>query len=268
MTGKTHLAISAATVAVLLAVTDTGSRASTIAPLSPLSNSSSSIPNPYAVAGLLLLGILAGLFPDLDAPDSELKHLPQRTALRVGRNIRASTRKPSLLGSVGQALVRLASLPFTMLLLGASTAVRAFTSHRGFTHTLWGALTSTALATAAALLLTASLQSSAKIAAVWLVGYASHLAADACTPSGIPLFGRFGSPIAQRGHRTSTRKPASYVQGRSLLSCFRRSPATAFHLLPDRMLIRTGTLADTLLVRWGSWMVFLVASVALFTGLG
>jgi membrane-bound metal-dependent hydrolase YbcI (DUF457 family) len=272
MTGKTHIAISAASVAVLLAVTETAARASgasTPAPGSAPSGSGSPVPDAYSIAGLLLLGIVAGLFPDLDAPDSELHHLPWRAAWRVGRAwawcLPASTRRPSIPGTAGQALVHLASVPFTLLLLGTSTALRAFTGHRGFTHTLWGALTFTTLATALAMLLTGSLQSSAKIAAVWLVGYASHLAADACTPSGIPLFGNSGSRVARRGPGTSAPRPAPYSRSPSFRVWVRRSPRTPFHLLPDRMLIRTGTPADTLLVRWGSWVVFVAALAALYT---
>ena len=264
MTGRTHLAISAAAVAVLLAVTQPASRTSIGTPYSSPADPNPSALSPYAIAGLLLLGILAGLFPDLDAPDSELQHLPQRGARYIGRYVRGSVRKRSALGTLAQALVHLASLPFSLLLLGTSTALRTFTGHRGFTHTLWGALTFTALAATLAILLTGSMNWSVNIGGVWLLGYASHLAADACTPSGIPLFGRSGRSRASKDNKIPGRTSAPRTS--SLPIRARASRARAFHMLPERMLIRTGTPADTLLVRWISWMVFLAAAVALFLG--
>lgn len=280
MTGKTHMAVSAAAVAVLLAVVETASRTSIGTPHSLPAERGASTPSAhsvYTVAGLLLLGILAGLFPDLDAPDSELRHLPRKAAGHIGRYIRASVHKRSALGALAQGLTSLASLPFTLLLLGTSAALRAFTGHRGFTHTLWGALTFTGFAAAIAMLLTGRVNWSVNIGAVWLLGYASHLAADACTPSGIPLFGSSGGsrrsgraavPWSLRDKGTSARNPASQTETGSLPGRARRSRAGAFHLLPERMQIRTGTLADTLLVRWVSWAVFLVAAVTLFMGRG
>ena len=270
LTGKTHMAISAATVAVLLAVAKTASRTSTETPNSLSVDHSAPTPSAYTAVGLLVLGIFAGLFPDLDAPDSELQHLPGRLARRAGwciGEIGASTHKRSpqrTLAIAAQGLVRLASLPFTFLLLGVSTALRAFTVHRGFTHTLWGALVFTGLAAAVAMLLTGSVHWTANIGAVWLLGYASHLAADACTPSGIPLFGGSNGSGASRDNRASARTSASQAQTLSLARRPRTGRANAFHLLPERMLIRTGTLADTLLVRWVSWVMFLAAATALF----
>ena len=289
MTGKTHVAVSAAAVAVLLAVVETASRTSTETPHPLPADRGASAPSAYSaytVAGLLLLGIMAGLFPDLDTPDSELQHLPRKAAGHIGRYIRASMHKRSLLGALAQATMSLASLPFTLLLVGTSAALRAFTGHRGFTHTLWGALTFTGLAAAASFLVTGSVKWAVNIGVVWLLGYASHLAADACTPSGIPLFGSSGSsgrsgswgPSRRAGRaaisgtlrdkRPSVRNPTSQTETGSLPTRDRRSRAGAFHLLPERMQIRTGTLVDTLLVRWVSWAVFLVATVTLFMGRG
>ncbi len=192
MTGKTHMAISAATVALALAAAGAEAtmempRLLPLVPLVPIEPGASK-PGAYAVAGLLVLGIVAGLFPDLDAPDTALQHLPARAARQVGRYIKAGMPRRSLLGTLAQELVRLAALPFSLILVGASAMLRTFTGHRGFTHTMWGALTFTGLAATIALLVTGSAHWSLTVGAVWLLGYASHLAADACTPSGI-LYG-------------------------------------------------------------------------------
>src|SRR5437879_4517408 len=89
MTGKTHMAISAATVAVVLSAT--GARASKGSPFlyMPTPDPGASEAGVYAIAGLLLLGVVAGLFPDLDAPDTELQHLPRRVADQLGWYITA-----------------------------------------------------------------------------------------------------------------------------------------------------------------------------------
>ena len=258
MTGKTHIAISAATVAVALAAAGAaGAQASgDFASLLP-AWTETSYPAAPATAGLLLLGVVAGLFPDLDAPDTELQHLPRRAARRVRKYVRMGMPRRSPLGTLAQELARLVALPFSLLFAGAGAALRAVTGHRGFTHTLWGALAFTGLAAAAALLLTGSVHLALRVGAVWLLGYASHLAADACTPSGIPLFGDGGTGLSPRqGHSPS-------VRGVQLGS--RPARPRRFHLLPRRMRIRTGGPADTA-VRWVSWVVFGVAVTFMFAG--
>lgn len=262
MTGKTHMAISAATVAVVLSAA--GTRASNGIPnLLPVGAGT-----PYSgaptIIGLLLLGMVAGLFPDLDAPDTELLHLPHRAARRVGRYIKMGMPRGSAWGTLAQELVSLATLPVSLLVAGIGAALRAFTGHRGFTHTLWGALAFTTLTAAAAFTITGSIQGALPVATVWLLGYASHLATDACTPSGIPLLGGRGN--AQASHRRSQpytlSVPASYRPAR----VGHVARVREFHLLPERMRIRTGTATDTLLVRWVSWAVFLVAATPMLVG--
>jgi membrane-bound metal-dependent hydrolase YbcI (DUF457 family) len=267
MTGKTHMAISAAAVAVLLAVTDVSGPATStglvgMPQLLPVEGDLSrpGMPNVPSVAGtagtvgMLLLGIVAGLFPDLDAPDTELQHLPNKAARQLQRYIRAGTRSRSVTRRLAQAGVQLAVLPLTVIVGAIGTGVRMLTGHRGFTHTLWGAAAFTCLIGAIAFLLTGSGQRALPVSAVWLLGYASHLAADACTPSGIPLLGRAGNAEA------SWRGSHAYSSSAGA----RPSRARLFHLLPERMRIRTGSVADTLLVRWISWAVFVTAALSMF----
>lgn len=260
MTGKTHMAISAATVAVALAAAGAARAAGAHASSGFVSLLTAwtemNYPAP-TIAGLLLLGMVAGLFPDLDAPDTELQHLPRRAARRVGKYVRMAVPKRSPLGTLAQELARLMALPFSILFAGTGAALRAVTGHRGFTHTLWGALAFTGLAAAAALLLTGSVHLALHVGAVWMLGYASHLAADACTPSGIPLFGGGATVLSPRqGHST-------YARGVQLGSG--AASARRFHLLPRRMRIRTGSPADTA-VRWVSWVVFGVAVTLMIAG--
>lgn len=267
MTGKTHMAISAAAVAVLLAAADLSGPATAtgsvgMPQLLPVEGGTSR-PGMQSVAGtgttvgtvgMLILGIVAGLFPDLDAPDTELQHLPNRAARQLERYIRAGARSRSVLRRLAQASVRLAVLPLTIAIGAIGTAVRMLTGHRGFTHTLWGAVAFTCLIGAIVFLLTGSGQWALPVSAVWLLGYASHLAADACTPSGIPLLGRAGNAESSRRRSHAYSSPAGA----------RPSRARSFHLLPETMRIRTGSVADTLLVRWISWVVFVVAALSMF----
>ncbi len=266
MTGKTHMAISAATVAVVLSAT--GARASKGIPFlpPPTPDPGASQTGVYAIAGLLLLGVVAGLFPDLDAPDTELQHLPRRAADHVGWYITAAipgmlrmlglhgysrSSRSSPLAWVVQGSIHLVALPFTLLVGAIGVGLRASplgTGHRGFTHTLWGTLLFTSLAASVALFITGSAPWALIVGAVWLLGYASHLAADACTPSGIPLF---MSPLALKRLVRTPRTTA-----------FPTYPT--FHLLPKRMWVRTGTMADTLVLRWAGWTVCVLAVLSMF----
>ncbi|MBF6612184.1 MAG: metal-dependent hydrolase [Chloroflexi bacterium] len=329
MTGKTHMAISAATVAAVLAAGQAAGAKGIPYLLMPERGIPD--PGPYAIAGLLLLGIVAGLFPDLDAPDSELQHLPRRTADRLGWYVTAwmprPLRRPGIRGKRGmrgyalpvrllQGATHLAVLPFTLLVSAVGAGLRACTGHRGFTHTLLGALVFTCVTAGTALIITASVDWSLAVGAVWFSGYASHLAADACTPSGIPLF--MVPAALKRPGRASTSASASVTasltgdlsnrparwsasrrpvgggagrgeQGRHGVWVYRAdapsrrathhtdypgspgSPghrgyrgAPTFHLLPKRMRVRTGTIADTLLIRWTAWTVCAVAVIRMF----
>ncbi len=89
------------------------------------------------------------LLPDLDAAESKIKHLP--------------------VGTVA---------PFA---LPAQLLYRTL-GHRGLLHSLWG------LAAFAVLALPVAWLWDWRPWAAVTLGYASHLAADACTKSGIPLF--------------------------------------------------------------------------------
>lgn len=331
MTGKTHMAISAATVAAVLAAGQAAGAKGIPYLLMPERGIPD--PGPYAIAGLLLLGIVAGLFPDLDAPDSELQHLPRRTADQLGWYITAwipgTSRKLGIRAKRGmrgysppvrllQGATHLAVLPFTLLVGAVGAGLRACTRHRGFTHTLLGTLVFTSLAAGAALIITASVDWSLAVGAVWFSGYASHLAADACTPSGIPLFmvpavlKRLGpastsasasasvttslpSDLSNRPARWgASRRPVGGGAGRGEQGapggqgmwvyradapsrratnhtdypgspghrCYAGAPT--FHLLPKGMRVRTGTIADTLLIRWTAWAVCAVAVIGMF----
>jgi membrane-bound metal-dependent hydrolase YbcI (DUF457 family) len=255
MTGKTHLAISAAAVAVLLASADAAEagrhQASTgVSYPQPLERST------LATAGLLFLGMVAGLFPDVDAPDTELQHLPNRAAQRLGSLMNGGIPRHSAGGTLMREIAQLAVLPLTLSIGAIGMAVRAFTTHRGFTHTLWGALVFTGLVAGAALLFTGSAHPAWIAGAVWLLGYTSHLAADACTPSGIPLFG-----VAQ-GARF--RRPRYSPHAKLGAARSRSHDRRVIHLLPNKLRVPTGSLIDTLLVRWVCWAVFVVAALRLF----
>ena len=288
MTGKTHMAISTAIVATALSAT--GVRASGsmgyLLPAGILERGS----GPYAIAALLLLGLVAGLFPDLDAPDTELQHLPRRAAGHIGRYATAGMRGHSPLARLIPALIQLAALPFTLGVSAVSAALRASTTHRGFTHTLLGVMVFTSLVAGATLLITGSAQWTLGVGTVWLLGYSSHLAADACTPSGIPLFRVFGAVTRARIHGFTLRNsrntrsagasdPSSrYVESNRWSRSDRSLDVPAhnarlypghhgarmFHLLPRDMRVRTGTVADTLFIRWTAWAICSSALVIIF----
>ncbi len=252
MTGKTHMAISTATSAVVLHAVRAGFPEGTtyMLPVLPLEPGSSR-PALLPLAGLLFLGMVAGLFPDLDAPDTELQHLPRRVGDGLAKYIRAGMRRHSLFSDLAQGVVRLAAHSVGLALDAMSVALRAFTSHRGFTHTLWGAVTFCGLAACSALLTSRDVGCTLLVSTVWASGYMSHLLADACTPAGIPLF----------GHRRVAKTSLSGTRARTGRDPYR---GFTFHLLPEGMRIRTGTLPDTLLIRWASWGVCILVLASMF----
>lgn len=105
--------------------------------------------NPELLAPLGVLAALGALLPDLDANQSQIKHL-------------------------AIAGIR----PFVPL---SSLLNRTF-GHRGVLHSLlgWG--------TATLVLLPLALVTGLAVPLAISLGYASHLATDACTKSGIPFF--------------------------------------------------------------------------------
>ena len=225
-TGKTHLLCSAAVVATpLLAITGR----LTLLPVNP----GQILPG----VGLLLVGVIGGLFPDLDAPESELLHAPKKLAHRTGRIAVSALGLPkiSLLRLLVYGLFWLPGALVGGLVAGLSLAIRSVSHHRGLTHELRGLLLFTGillLFTAGPLLLwrlptSAVLHITLLIGAVWMLGYLTHLLLDAATISGIPLL----------------------------------TKRRMFHLLPRGRRIRTGSWPDTLLLRGVAsiWLVVLLA---------
>lgn len=102
-------------------------------------------------SGLLAGAALGALLPDLDASQSMIK------SLRIGRH-------------------------FQPFLLPAALLHHAF-GHRGFLHSLLGLGCVGAFAA-----LPLGLWLGGQFAAALLLGYASHLAGDGCTKSGVPLW--------------------------------------------------------------------------------
>lgn len=104
-------------------------------------------------AGVLGVGLIAGLVPDLDASEGMLKHW---------------------YFSVGSGKDQIKIKPFYPI----AEVVSLLFKHRGFLHSLYAAL----LLGVILLIFTPWY-----IALAGFVGYVSHLALDACTPAGVPL---------------------------------------------------------------------------------
>ncbi len=144
------------------------------------SASSIGTPQPDAPALLVAVAAFGALLPDLDASESKVRHVMK-------------------IGSVE---------PFAIV---GDLAHGAF-GHRGFMHS------ATAIGVVGALLVAicACLDAPWQVAVALVIGYASHIAADACTPAGVPL-----------------------------LFPWRRK---RFHLLPKDLRITTGSAAEDALM--------------------
>ena len=112
--------------------------------------------------------------------------------------------------------------------------LRSASRHRGLTHELRGVGLFTGLVMLAAAAVarlwrlppSLELQITLLVGAFWTLGYLTHLLLDAATIAGIPLL----------------------------------SPRRTFHLLPRAWRVRTGSWADTVLVRGvaGAWLILLL----------
>ena len=212
MMGQTHLALGAAVVStVLLAGTGPGG-------LRPPS---------AAALGLLAVGLVATLFPDLDAPDSELAHAPRKLTRGLGRTSRGllGLRRHSLGGALLGAGWGALGLLGEVLIGSVGRLVQSLTGHRGLTHELRGWALFSGLvggltlggALSGGQAPAGALRTAGLVTAVWALGYLVHLLADAATPHGIPLLGR------------------------------------PFHLLPRGWRVRTGSVLDVVVIRGLAW---------------
>jgi membrane-bound metal-dependent hydrolase YbcI (DUF457 family) len=328
MTGKTHLAIAACCTALALVASGIGVEGSFLTgmPDEPLPTSAragaagaagansltaETLPGGPQTLSLLMLacllavGIVGGLFPDLDAPDTELTRLPGRVVSGAGRAARLLSGRRSPIASLISCITLFVALPIATLINLVGAVIRRFTTHRGFTHTLWGMLLFTAMAAGLVFLLARNLSTTLYVTAAWATGYASHLLADACTPAGIPLFGaksrslwsvsqapggtqrnphvrrrkdRLNQPAGLRNSAGRSEMGANSLRGRVDGQGYPRrlddsligrtasvSSLGNIHLLPARLRITTGTWQDRVVLRWGSWLLAGIALLAIFS---
>jgi membrane-bound metal-dependent hydrolase YbcI (DUF457 family) len=232
MTGQTHLALGSAVGATVLVAG--GVRLPLAALLTPDTAPAVDGARLAMAGGLLLLCMVSTLFPDLDAPESELLHAPQKVTRGMHYTARAvlGVRGRSLSGRLLALGLGAAGLVAEAGVGALSLLVRSFTHHRGFTHELRGMFLFTGLVMGVTAALAWTLHTPVVgivstmllVGAVWMLGYLTHLLADAATRAGIPLFGE--------DHK--------------------------FHLLPPGRRVRTGTVLDTVLLRWAAWAAVLV----------
>lgn len=155
-------------------------------------------------AAVLLAGAwLGSLLPDAD-----------RAGSRIYRARRLERRAWPL-----RIVGRLARLPLRLLIL---------LGHRGLTHSLLATATVTAAAFALASAVVPSLAH--EVAAGIAIGYLAHVAADACTPGGVPLL----APLSKR-RRHLLPRPA-------------RIPTGSLRELAVAAALTAGTVAATLLL--------------------
>ncbi len=133
-------------------------------------------------------GMLGGLLPDIDEPNSTVAHLPGK--------LRKTVRRTAGKGPAG-ALVNLAVSIVTGLLeavtVALATLVKSVLGHRGAMHSLTLAVGVAVGATMGALTLDAIAEANwafrvpALVGPAMGVGYITHLITDAMTKTGVPL---------------------------------------------------------------------------------
>jgi membrane-bound metal-dependent hydrolase YbcI (DUF457 family) len=231
-TGKTHLVCSLAVVLTPILILAPGAPHDTIT-----TPCLSGEPGGWCCRGALtLLGVVAGLFPDLDAPESELLHVARNLSDRTGWAAVAALglRRTGLPGRMIGALLGMPGALVSGALAAVSILLRSVSHHRGLTHELRGVGLCTGLVMLAAAGATGlcrlppslGLQVTLLVGAFWTLGYLTHLLLDAATIAGIPLL----------------------------------SARRTFHLLPRAWRVRTGSWPDTVLVRGvaGAWLILLL----------
>jgi len=202
MTGKTHLAGGVAAALTLERLTAVAGLP-VMAPPEPVVG----LGHPLSAFALgLTVAALGSLLPDLDEPGSLVSNLP-----RASRGVVRSTLRAKGVEGAARLLIEMFLMFINLFTRALSGVVRTLAfGHRGATHWL---ITALVLSLAAAV---SGWFIGFPALGLWLfIGYASHLALDAMTISGLEMF----QPLTSR----------------------------TIHLLPKPMWIRTGSLVDSLL---------------------
>ena len=143
---------------------------------------------PWQLALTVSLSTIAALAPDLDIDDNELEELGRTEGRQAARRLRRAGRRAAcvtelILGAVS-GVVWLAGEIVSRLVEAVAWLIQSVTTHRGLTHSL----AVTVLVTFASISLSTWLTGGNTWWGVaWSAGWASHLAADALTLSGLKL---------------------------------------------------------------------------------
>lgn len=164
MMGNTHLCLGVAAGAVAVAVTGTSDDVAT-------------------VSGIMLVSSLGALLPDIDEEGSILNNLLFKVIERKFRSFALA-----LSGAVVVLLSLFRDLESWIILSGIFAMAVAFVPHRNFTHSLLSLAFVTWITYLANPMYTWAMA----------LGYISHLAGDACTYRGIPLFWPYKKNIGLR----------------------------------------------------------------------
>lgn len=168
MTGRSHLAIGASFVAtsLLLFFENAGLQ---------------------ALAGPFFLGLFASVLPDIDAEDSILQaKIGQYGKTPFARAAFPRTPK-DIVGQVMFAILSITELLLRTIPMVIFSILRELVPHRGLTHYFLTAVTLSGLISLSGFIF----KFSQVYACAFLIGYVSHILADATTPSGVKMLAPF-----------------------------------------------------------------------------
>ena len=148
-----------------------------------------SISFPWQLGLTVGLATIGALAPDLDIADNELEELGRSEGRQAARRVRRVGRRAGLFWRavtwIAGSVIWLVGELVSRVIEAIAALIQSVTTHRGMTHSLLGAAVVTLVSIALSVLVTSTRNPWWGLA--WSAGWASHLAADALTLSGLKL---------------------------------------------------------------------------------
>ncbi|HSH78740.1 MAG TPA: metal-dependent hydrolase [Herpetosiphonaceae bacterium] len=148
-----------------------------------------SISFPWQLGLTVGLATIGALAPDLDIADNELEELGRSEGQQAARRVRRAGRRAGLFWRavtfVAGSVIWLVGELVSRVIEAIAALIQSVTTHRGLTHSLAGAAVVALVSIALSVLVTPTRNAWWGLA--WSAGWASHLAADALTLSGLKL---------------------------------------------------------------------------------
>lgn len=145
--------------------------------------------SPAEVVAGFAVGLTASVLPDIDANNSILQVALDYRKPKILNTLFSKRQRKGLIGGLLYEFLAIIEIFIRFILKSFIEIVKSFTKHRGIVHSLFFLVASSLVLNIVLTLLELNLI----YTLLYIVGYGSHLLADACTVSGLRLFAPFSN---------------------------------------------------------------------------